>query len=293
MIHPFAHMSSNYAAARLLHKEGTPARRPEGFEAVLRSVPARDSIIGLSSEVAPGRSRAGQAPDSDAPPAVPKADEPAPAPTRSRTGQGEAPAPERPQSSVPHFLTVPESVQYPNGPYRQAPAEHGGEWWLTNPFTGTEPWLTQGFGDPYAEVPEVDDGSPEFLAVFGPRPDAQTHPNRLTRGAAVADWERNLEHFGGVGVPEGFSQEQLDAAGELFEAWGMGRPLLYEGRYGWTATFPSAEMQGYEASPFAALEAPHLVVARYQVEMRDRGMEPAERHPFVPPQVFGEEPLSA
>jgi hypothetical protein len=188
---------------------------------------------------------------------------------------------------------VPEAVQHPYGPYRQAPPEHGGEWWLTNPFTGPEPWLTQGYGDPFAPTaPEEPEAPPEFLAVFGPRPSAETHPNRLERGAAVADWERNLEHFQGVGLPEGFTEAQLQAAGDLFEAWGMGRPLLYEGRYGWTATFPSAEMPGFESSPFAALEAPHLVVARYQIEMTDKGMSPSERHPFVPPQVFGDEPLS-
>jgi hypothetical protein len=104
----------------------------------------------------------------------------------------------------------------------------------------------------------------------------------------VADWERNLEHFKGLGVPEGFTQEQVDAAGAVFEAWGMGRPLFYEGRYGWMAKFPSVEIADFEAGPFAALEAPHLVIARYQVALAEEGSEPPQRHPFVPGWVFEE-----
>ena len=290
-------MNSNYAA-RLREAGGGPAAPAGVFAPLLHSAafgsaPAAETAIEADAAAPPSRSRTGQTPETGAPHETPETVASADAPTRSRSGQTpEAPA-DPPRSRVPRFLEVPESLQYPKGPYRQAPAEHGGEWWLTNPFTGTEPWLTQGFGDPYAEAPAETEASPELVAVFGPRPSADTHPSRLTRSAAIADWERNREHFGGVGLPEGFTQEQLDAAGALFEAWGMGRPLLYEGRYGWTATFPSAQIQGYEASPFATLEAPHLVVARYQIEMTQHGLDPAERHPFVPPQVFGDEPLSA
>lgn len=273
-----------------------PARAERTFSDVLRSTSAPDDSIevpteapGNGSEAPPPRSRSSQAsqPSGGAPPPT----TPAETPPRSRTGQTDDPeASPGPRSRVPRFESVPDAVQHPYGPYRQAPAEHGGEWWLTNPFTGAEPWLTQGFGDPYApSETEGPEATPEFLAVFGARPNAETHPNRLERGGAIADWERNLEHFQGVGLPEGFTEAQLEAAGDLFESWGMGRPLLYEGRYGWTATFPSAD--GFEASPFAALEAPHLVVARYQIDMTQKGASPAERHPFVPPQVFGEEPL--
>ncbi|MEZ5365573.1 MAG: hypothetical protein R2748_25400 [Bryobacterales bacterium] len=187
---------------------------------------------------------------------------------------------------MPRYMDVPEGLRYPDGPFRQAPHEYGGEWWFTSPFTGAEPWLTQGYGDPYGVATDAsaEDVDPAFVAVFGPKPNRETHPNPSLRAAAVADWERNREYFQGVGVPEGFTQEQVDAAGDLYEAWGLGRPLFYEGRYGWTATFPQAG--GFEAAPYAAIEAPHLVVARHQVEMASRGETPAEKHPFVPAQVF-------
>ncbi len=279
-------MSSSLVAGRARPASGwIPSPASHSFASVLRSTPAEDVTLDPSAPASsPSRSRTGQAPEPD--PAPPES------PTRSRTGQGEqaGPAPS-PQSRTPRFLAVPESVKHPNGPYHQAPPEHGGEWWLVSPFTGPEPWLTQGFGDPYAEAP-AEEASAELLAVFGPRPNAETHPDRLLRSAALADWERNRDHFQGVGLPEGFTQEQLDAAGDLFESWGMGRPLLYEGRYGWKATFPAADMQGFEASPFTTLEAPHLIVARYQIEMAEHGSDPAQRHPFVPPQVFPDEPLS-
>ena len=283
VIHPFAHMNSNYAAAQVRAQQGgVAAKSSEPFAKLLRSSPAEDVRLPIAGD---------RAPSEETPPAVEEeaSSEPAAPPSRPRSAQAdEAPAEPPRRSTVPHFLSVAESLQHPNGPYRQAPAEHGGEWWLTNPFTGTEPWLTQGLLDPYAAPAETADPDldPGFLAVFGPRPNRETHPNPLLRGAAVADWERNLEHFKGVGAPEGFTQEQVDAAGAVFEAWGLGKPLFYEGRYGWTAMFPSAGGDGFEASPYTTLEAPHLVVARYQVEMAERGGAPAERHPFVPPQVF-------
>jgi hypothetical protein len=277
-------MNSNYAAAQLQARTGIEWPKTGGFANLLRSEPAEDVRLEGAAEN-----------DGETPASAPETPAPAEPPTRSRSGQEQAAEPVR-TSTTPHFASVAESMQYPLGPYRQAPAEYGGEWWLTNPFTGEEPWATQGFLDPYAAT--VDDSesfgaSPEFLAVFGPRPNRDTEPNPLLRSAAIADWERNLEYFQGVGVPDGFTQEQVDKAGDVFEGWGMGRPLFYEGRYGWTAIFPSAEAGGFEASPYAAIEAPHLVVARYQIELAANGSEPAVKHPFVPPQVFGGEPLSA
>lgn len=294
-------MNSNFAAARLRESSGFVRANPgQTFAAVLRSTPAEDDTIPVPPDEtesggtsAPARSRSSQASQQGG--ETPASSTPIETPSRSRTAQADdSTAAGSSSSRTPHFLSVPESVQYPYGPYRQAPPEHGGEWWLANPFTGEEPWLTQGYGDPYEPAtPDGPEPTPEFLAVFGPRPSSETHPNRLERSAAIADWERNLEYFQGVGLPEGFTEAQLEAAGDLFESWGMGRPVVYEGRYGWTATFPSADVEGFEASPFAALEAPHLVVARYQIEMMENGMSPAEKHPFVPPQVFGDDPLTA
>ena len=207
----------------------------------------------------------------------------------------EAPVVEPFAPHVPRFANIPESLRWPAGPYRQAPAEFGGEWWMTNPFTGVQPWLTQRGLEASTQIPEY--SGPEapaaFLELFGPPPQSADGTHRSHRSAEMAQWLIDLEHFQGTGVPEGFSQEQVDRAGELFESWGLGRPQFYEGRYGWKARFPDSGIPGFEATPFTALEAPHLVVAKYQVKMGQQGQAPLERHPFVPPQVFGDAPMDA
>ena len=63
---------------------------------------------------------------------------------------------------VPRYKEVPEHWRSPIGPYRQAPAEFGGEWWMVNPFTTEEPWRNE--AGPTEQLP---DG---FLEIFGPRP---------------------------------------------------------------------------------------------------------------------------
>ena len=191
----------------------------------------------------------------------------------------------------PRYAVVPESAQWPAGPYRQAPAEHGGEWWYVSPFTGEQPWLSQGVAFE-AAVAAPPTATEEFLAVFGPPPQPSATTSPAHRSTAMAQWLIDLEHFRGAGVPEGFSQEQLERAAAVYESWGLGRPVYYEGRYGWTARFPDSSIPDFEAAPFAAIETPHLVVARYQVSAAQRGEAPAQRHPFVPPQVFGDEPVS-
>jgi hypothetical protein len=283
-------MNSNYAATAVRTRPGgQPAAIAQGFSAMVgRQVAEEDRLPapGTEGEAAAALEQPGQAQTQT---------EPAEPPVRSRTSEaGETAGAPGPRSSVPHFTEVALALRYPDGPYRQAPEEFGGEWWLTNPFTGLEPWKTQGFLDPYAPQAVDNAGASEgFLAVFGPRPNRETHPNLALRGAAAADWERNLESFKGVGIPEGYTQQDIDAASKVYEACGLGKPLFYEGRYGWAAKFPESKVQGFEPSPFVALEVPHLVVARYQVELAGQGLEPARKHPFVPPQVFGGEPLNA
>lgn len=197
---------------------------------------------------------------------------------------------------IPRFADVPESLQWPAGPYRQAPEEFGGEWWLTNPFTGSEPWITQTgpvaetATNPAAEAPEAPTA---FLELFGPPPQHDPQISRLHQPTAMAQWLIDLENFQGTGIPEGFTQEQVDNASNLFESWGMGRPVFYEGAYGWKARFPDSGIAGFEAAPFTAIESPHLVVAKYQIKMTQQGQMPLERHPFVPPQVFGDASVDA
>lgn len=316
MLHPFAHLNSNIAAERFTvsprnraaSRTGesprfpAPARteaqadsgfvrasgRPRALDSVRSSRPSRPSGFVPASASVPGRSRSGGTPPVAVPPESPPPSSP-PEPPQPTTGTPTPPVdppeptppepPTTPPAGPPRFESVPESARYPLGPYRQAPAEYGGEWWLVSPFTGDTPWARE-----FPPPTQATQAPPEFVAVFGERPSG-------SGPAAQHIWDQNLEHFQGVGVPEGFSAEQVEAAGDVFEEWGLGRPVFAEGRYGWSAHFPGSQVEGFQASPFTAIEAPHLVVARYQIRMTQDGGAPTEQHPFVPPQVFGGQPL--
>jgi len=288
MIHPFAHMNSNYQAAR--GPRGTAdfaTQRREDFAEMLRGheVERRESLApasqpadlsGLSSPSSAVRVIVSPR-TADGVIETPRAALPVAEPV----GELEAPPPaaESPISRVPHFAEVPDSAKFPLGPYHQAPSEHGGGWWYVNPFTGDEPWLAASLS---VEHPPPPPHAPEgFVELFGERPHSGN-------SAARAQWEIDRGHFQGTGVPEGFTQEQTDRAAELFESWGLGRPVFYEGRYGWKARFPDSSIPGFEANPHTAIETPHLVVAGYQVRQTQQSAPPAVRHPFVPPVIFDE-----
>jgi len=129
---------------------------------------------------------------------------------------------------------------------------------------------------------ETPDATPEgFTRIFGEAPAGFNSVERIR-------WEQDLEHFKQIGVPEGFTREQIEAAAALFESWGLGEPQFYEGRYGWSARFPDSAIPDFEANPHTAITASHLVVARYQIRLAQQGEGVGERHPFVPPQVFGD-----
>ena len=186
---------------------------------------------------------------------------------------------------LPRFSNVPDAVKHPLGPYRQAPAEVGGDWWLVNPFSGAEPWLRLEMQGQRNSAPDTVSASNEFTQIFGERPQPQSKATHSVEyKTELMRWEQDLQYFKQAGIPEGFSQEQVDATTIVFESWGLGEPTFYEGRYGWRARFSN----GYEVNPHTAIETPHLVIAGYQVKMAQQGVDSAERHPFVPPGVWNE-----
>ena len=71
--------------------------------------------------------------------------------------------------AMPHYSEIPDHWKQPVGPYRQAPQEFGGDWWLVNPFTGSEPWNNQ--PRPKEPLPEG------FTSIFGPRPQLADYLN--------------------------------------------------------------------------------------------------------------------
>jgi hypothetical protein len=172
------------------------------------------------------------------------------------------------------FAQVPESAQYPLGPYRQAPAEFGGEWWVVNPFTGPEPWRALEIASAAATAAlETPPAAEDFVRIFGPRPETRTD---------AAQWDQDLSYFQGSGLPEGFNEAQLEAATAEFEAWGLGEPVFYQGRYGWQVRFPDSQLPMFETTASTALLVPHLVIAEHQVRAIQEGVTPARYHPWLP-----------
>lgn len=195
--------------------------------------------------------------------------------------------------AVPSFDSVPDQWKHPMGPYRQAPKQYGGRWWLVTPFTapgGIMPWvLASGEADPEPEkLPEG------FVEIFGRRPKSQDfhdfpNPSQAFR-VAVVTWEQDKKFFKRAGLPD-WAEEDMQLvrnARAVFDAWGMGNPAFYEGRYGWMVRFPQSQIRDYQSTAWGALNATHLVIAGYQVRLINEGIIPADRHPFVPPWFFDE-----
>ena len=99
---------------------------------------------------------------------------------------------------------------------------------------------------------------------------------------AAAQWDLDLGYFKGTGLPEGFNESQLQAATAEFEAWGLGEPVFYEGRYGWQVRFPESQLPMYETTASTALLVPHLVIAEHQARAIQEGVTPPRYHPFLP-----------
>jgi hypothetical protein len=194
---------------------------------------------------------------------------------------------ERSSSRIaPHlvrYLSVPDAVKFPSGPYHQAPIDKGGEWWLVNPFTGREPWLRL---EQVRESP-TEEALPEgFADIFGPRPTRNAFPDYFDFRLGKMEWEHDLKFFKQAGIPPGLDETQLQTAKEAFVEWGLGEPVFYEGRHGWRARFPDSEVRGFEMSPTTAVQAPHIVIAKYQIRLIQQGDTPQKPHPWLPPQIL-------
>ena len=186
--------------------------------------------------------------------------------------------------------TVPDRWKHPEGRYQQAPEKYGGEWWLVNPFTGSAPWIRHFTPPPTTLL------LPGFVELFGKRPQSSDFNqlkdgNRIFR-VAVGKWEQDLRYFKQAGWPlvpangpEGIAENDLKVVAAVCEAWEMGRPHFYEGRYGWVAVFPDAVFPGYESGLKTLMTATHLMIARFQVRQIRMGLTPTNLHPYLPPHV--------
>lgn len=184
-----------------------------------------------------------------------------------------------------HYPTVRDDWKAPKGPYHQAPAEYGGEWWYVSPFNPT-PWVNARKREELLEE-RVNPTYPEgFIDLFGPRPEQKPgmsaeEINALKR-FVLPRWEQDLGFFKGVGYPEGLDYDALDEATEIYSGYGLGEPAFYEGRYGWKARFPESNLRSFECGVDGAIRLPHLVVSNHQARAyQTLGIEPNPRHPYL------------
>ena len=213
-----------------------------------------------------------------------------PEPSLPKTSPADQPSP---RSAAGDRAEVPDSWKHPTGPYRQAPAEYGGGWWYTSPFAGEEPWKRAAAANtaPAAATgPDAPRGPgnlpPGFAQVFGEKPLGNQFKNYREYQTAKVRWEQDLRLFKQAGTPPDVTPKQLEDITRTAEAWGMGAPQFYEGRYGWKARFPDSALPDHEVSVESLTMGMHQMIARYQIKLVQHGMEPAEKHPFVPPQVW-------
>jgi hypothetical protein len=255
----------NLAKERVLSEPAGPTAAPQA--------PAADESAAEPAAAA-NTPTAAETPVATQTPATTQAPAPAPkaytapaAPGFTRTADTRAP-------HLPRFKDVPQSAQHPLGPYRQAPQEAGGDWWLVSPFTGSEPWAALNAPKNPSKAALATQEAPEgFVRVFGARPDS---------GASASQWDQDLGHFQGTGLPEGFNETQLEAAKTEFDAWGLGEPVFYEGRYGWQVRFPDSALPKFETTASTALLTPHLVIAEHQVRSIQEGVQLGRYHPWLP-----------
>lgn len=186
--------------------------------------------------------------------------------------------------AIPSFNDVPEHWKHPIGPYRQAPAEYGGRYWLVNPFTTDEPWLTQGA---MPNAPPLPDG---FEAIFGPEPKAADFMHAPSPSLAARQardhWLQDLKYFKSAGPPEWLEESQEENINQTFHAWDMGIPRYYNGRYGHMGRFSDSAIRDFEAPAWTCLNGAHQLISGYQMRMIEMGQVPAKRHPFVPPHIW-------
>ena len=185
---------------------------------------------------------------------------------------------------TPHFKEIQEHWKEPLGPYRKAPPEYGGEWWMVTPFSSLKPWLY------YNRKPEKDLLPEGFVVLFGDRPQWKDFI-KLKGGyqafrIATVEWEKELKYFKGTGVPEWATPAQLAAAEKVLIAWNLGRPTFYESRYGWLGRFLDSQITDYDGSAWQIINFPHHFVSQYQIAAFLRGVNPPKWHYFVPPALF-------
>ena len=192
---------------------------------------------------------------------------------------------------------APEHMQFPNGPYRQAPAEYGGQWWLVTPFSDPKPWLK---GSRETEADSLPDG---VVEIYGSRPQWKDYRHLgksalITFEGAKVTYDQDVERFQGLVT---LSEEQLafgvfrgafTSVADMhlaFVTWDMGMPVYYrDSLLGLMGRFVDSALPDYDMSYHSIATAGHNNIADFQEALWLRkGLEPARWHPFVSPVLIG------
>ena len=191
---------------------------------------------------------------------------------------------------MPRALTldeVPEHWKAPMGPYRLAPDDFGGKWWLVTPFSDPKPWLA---GTSRADSPGLPEG---FENLFGLRPKWEDFLFLGQRALIVFEgakvqWEQELKYFKAVARrPPGYEVARIFESVQVLKMWGLGEPTFYEGRFDWMGRFLTSGIPDYDSSAFQIINYPHHTVSQFQItDFNQNGETPAKWHPFVPPVIF-------
>lgn len=178
---------------------------------------------------------------------------------------------------------VPDDQKAPRGWYRQAPKEYGSVWMAVYPFARSEPWLRLK-NPPPGEVVEVPD---DFIDLFKPVPVVNDFlGNHAAWRDARSKWEQDLGYFGGVGLPDGTTDEDMLPARDLFADWNMGRAVAYRARYSHRVRWPDANPWNADFDLIDMLHNPDITVGLWQIWALAQGIEPTPRHALVPPQLW-------
>ena len=229
MIHPFARFSAVPIAGETLWDKAALIERPAvefaEFLKAGRSDPP--STAAPATTIGPGQTAAASValrtlpvqtalspPRSRTSPPPADGSQPLPAVSAGDTANNtavEQPAPSESTETAPpakpagppSFPDVPDSAKYPAGPYRQAPPEYGGEWWLVNPFTGDEPWGNPAEAAAPAASPTskyaTENLPADFLQAFGEMPvrrGGESNPDFVGRALPLEARPRVLSGHG-------------------------------------------------------------------------------------------------
>jgi len=175
------------------------------------------------------------------------------------------------------YESVPPEAQSPVGPYHQAPAEYGGEWWILSPFTGPEPWTRLKRESPI---------DPGFLKAFGPRPEqsrGMSGDEIRSVKRARSDWQSHQDRFGGLVdiVAEGYATaDEARALSSTFEFWDSGEPVFFRYLGEFRVRVVGAPV-GWWQDAESLIVYPHLTIAGMQNKMLLNGIIPAKKHPYT------------